>query len=197
MRGWSAANAMNSEMQMVSYELIPKIGIGPIRFGMTHREVYAAMGTTPSRILPRGKAVGEEDVSSFHFNGCFKVGYSTETFIVNFIGVFSDNGVDVVYKGIDLFNIEAEKVIALISAETPYDKELPEQGYSYVFTALELSLGRSGIPEKVEAENIDEDDLEYLEEERRKARFFDSVGLGVEGYYSVELKILLNRNKNW
>ena len=89
---------------MVSYELIPKIGIGPIRFGMTHREVYAAMGTTPSRILPRGKAVGEEDVSSFHFNGCFKVGYSTETFIVNFIGVFSDNGVDVVYKGIDLFN---------------------------------------------------------------------------------------------
>jgi uncharacterized protein YwlG (UPF0340 family) len=89
---------------MIKYELIPGRGIGPIRFGMSHREVYEAMGAKPVSVIPRGKTSGAETVSSFHNNGCFKVHYSSEDMTVEYIEVSRGDDVAVFYKGMDILN---------------------------------------------------------------------------------------------
>ena len=73
------------------------------------------------------------------------------------------------YKGIDVFGVRASDLVALVSADTPYDPSIRELGYAYVFPAIELSLWRSVMPD-----SDDDQDGQY----------FEAVGLGVAGYFS-------------
>ncbi|NWJ48967.1 MAG: hypothetical protein HXX08_24160 [Chloroflexi bacterium] len=189
-------------MEKIKYELIPSVGIGPVRFGMTHQEVYEAMGTKPSTTLPRGKAVGEEERSSFHLHNCFAVHYSTENSTVEFIEVSSDCDIDVFYKDIDFFNTEVEELLVLLTKETPYDEDDPELGYSFIFPELELSLYRPHGPEDIEplTEESSEEDIKYYEGELKRLKYIESVGLGITGYYGADwerLKEKSNQSNNY
>jgi hypothetical protein len=77
--------------------------------------------------------------------------------------------VPVTYKGISVFETEAEELIRLIALDTPYNGGDPELGYSFVFPRLELSLWRPVIPESIDDEN---------------GKYFSTIGIGRKGYYS-------------
>jgi hypothetical protein len=74
-----------------------------------------------------------------------------------------DGSIGAMYKGLDLFAIGAEDVVALISQAAPLDASQPEPGCLYTFPELEMALWRPYAPG-------DESDPE--------GHFFSVVGVG-------------------
>ena len=58
----------------------------------------------------------------------------------------------------------------------------PEQGYSFIFPKIEMSLWRQSIPEDEEDDKCKMDSEEY----EKPGTYFDTIGLGASGYFSKE-----------
>ena len=54
-------------MQKMNYQFTPHIGAGPIKFGMSPKEVHAALNETPTRSRERDRGL-REDYSEFGIN---------------------------------------------------------------------------------------------------------------------------------
>src|SRR5262249_18707060 len=140
--------------------------IGPVRLGASRGEVRTTMGSTPHRFMKTRNA--EHPTETWHDNA-FQVHYRGSPPTVDFIELANSAAFRVRYKDIDIFGTRASELVARLSAETPYDPNHRELGYSYIFPAIELSLWRQVMPES-------DDD--------RVGQFFDAVGLGIAGYFS-------------
>ena len=149
--------------QMLNYQIIPGVGIGPIKLGATRSEARLAMGSDP-RICRRF------DLDEDHwYESCFQVHYDAASDKVEFIELAASDEFSLLYNGIDVHRTPADELVALISRETPYDPNDWELGYTYAFPKIELSLWRSIMPE-----SGDDPD----------GRYFEAVGLGAPGYFS-------------
>ncbi|MCB0153961.1 MAG: hypothetical protein KDF65_04125 [Anaerolineae bacterium] len=146
------------------YFVEPLKGINPILFGMTREESRSAVGTTPFTF--RKNAFASTTDTDAYFDHCFQVFFDKE-YQVDFIELSTNDSFKVVYKGIDIFNTEAARLIESISKDADYEKRDPELGYSYIFPELELSLWRPVVPEN-------QNDLE--------GRYFSTVGIGRRGF---------------
>jgi hypothetical protein len=148
---------------MRAYEIVPSVGIGPVRLGSSREEVRAAMGTDPY-ICRRFNA----DEHHWH-QSSFQVHYDERSQTVEFIEVAQSDEFVALYKGVDVHRTKADELVAHVSADAAYDPDNWELGYSYVFRALELSLWRPIVPDSPE---------------ESEGRFFEAVGLGIYGYFS-------------
>ncbi|HTO81229.1 MAG TPA: hypothetical protein VMQ73_03295 [Methylomirabilota bacterium] len=149
---------------MLIYNIHPGIGIGPVRLGWSPAEVRTAMGSAPHRFMKT--ATSEHPTDAWD---AFHVYYRGSPPTVDFIELGKSTEFRVRYNGIDIFGTQASDLIALLSAETPYDPHDRELGYTYVFRAIGLSLWRPFMPES----ETDPD-----------GQFFEAVSLGVAGYFS-------------
>jgi hypothetical protein len=150
---------------MPDYKVIPLVGVGPVRLGMTREQVRRAM-PGPCEPFRKGRD-DEHETDAFH-DSSFQVFYGGEGPTVEFIELSSDPGVRALYGGLSVFETPADEVVARIGRDTAFDPSDPELGYSYTFPALELSLWRPVLP----VEGNDE------------GREFSTIGIGVRGYYS-------------
>lgn len=151
---------------MREYQVVPKVGIGPVKLGMHRAEVHSLMGTPPVGF--RKTETERYETDAYHQNG-FQVFYAGDEPRVEYIELSRDSGFVVYYKGIDVFGTKAEDIVNLIAQDAPFDQNDQELGYSYVFPALELCVWRPVVPES-------EDDPD--------GRYFSTIGIGVAGYYS-------------
>jgi uncharacterized protein YkuJ len=167
---------------MLNFRVIPGVGIGHIRFGFTRQEVKQAFGTEPEAVLPRDSEGHEKQ--AFYFEGTFTMEYSDKDSTVEWIAVSRNGPFKVTYNEIDLFALEVEELVNLISKETPFDKNNPLLGYSYIFPELEMALWRPSMPKDFEGDEELEGSKVWFEEDLKKSKFSETISLGIKGYYT-------------
>ena len=112
----------------------------------------------------------------------FQVFYDEDD-CVEFIELSRGGSFTVLYQGTNVFETTAEELLGVVARDTDYDKDRPEQGYSFIFPEVELSLWRQNLLED------EEDDMDG-EEYEKPGTYFDTVGVGASGYYSQETRRL-------
>ena len=146
---------------MKKFAIEPLVGVGPIKFGMTRKEVRKHIGK------PDGKIDEDRewylDGIAIDFDGDGRVA---------FIEIAESDSYQVLFNGKCLHTMKADAAVRHLEKSAPYDPENPELGYSYIFPSLEISLWRQAIP--------DEDQ----EKDDPTGRTFEAVGVGPSGYFT-------------
>jgi hypothetical protein len=147
------------------YEAMPRVGVGPVRFGMTREQVRRTIPGPRESFLKGLNA--QHEVDAFH-NGGFQIFYGGEPPVAEYIELSRDSGFRVVCHGADVVATPAGELAAVLSGDPDFDASHAELGYAYVFTNSDVSLWRPAIP-KFPADP--------------SGREFSTIGLGVAGYY--------------
>jgi hypothetical protein len=136
----------------------PLVGADGVRLGMTMDEVARVLGDPAQSRVHSTTTVGYwASGMSVHFNPSAEL-----------IEVARGMELAPTLFGAPIFETPAEELVQrLVDLGHPFDPDT-EGGHCFVFRSLQLGLWRSVVPE-------DSEDPE--------GRFFDSVGLGREGYY--------------
>ncbi len=141
---------------MVTFEIIPHVGVGPVQFGMKADELDAALGK-PERVHG----------NRYDYLSGFMVDLDESGRVV-FIELADSPNFQATYRGVNLHHTAAQDAVTFISQFDTHDADDPEVGYSYVFKKLQLSLWRGTVPE----DEADED-----------GKYFEAVGVGTDGYF--------------
>jgi hypothetical protein len=145
---------------MKTFVITPHRGIGPVRLGMSRAEVRSALRPA------RPKNVNGSD----HFyRSALVAHYEKGTERCNSLSAARSDGLGFRYlssKGLALFQTPASEVVKALRKQTPYDSKDPELGYTYTFPKLDLACWRPVMG--------------------KDGRFFDTVTLGVRGYFDTE-----------
>jgi hypothetical protein len=148
---------------MIAYEVVPHVGVGPVRLGMSRDEVRRAMPGERDSFLKGPYSKIETD--AFH-GTAFQVFYGSEPPAVEYIMLCRGQGLQAFYRGVSVFDTDADEMVRHVSLDAPFDASDWELGYSYIFPDLALSLWRSTVPQSPQ-------DME--------GRHFMTIGIGVKG----------------
>lgn len=149
----------------IVYEVIPHVGVGPVKLGMTRQDVRTVMPGPCESFLKAGEIL----VDAFHDCG-FQVFYAEgETGpTAEFIELSARFDFRAIYRGIDIFATPADQVLAHVSVDAPFDPDDPEFGYSYIFHDLDLALWRPVIQSAPD---------------EPEGREFSTIGVGIADYF--------------
>ena len=151
---------------MITYEIVPHVGVGPIKLGMTRDEVRRVM---PVPCSPYRKSQGDlHETDAFH-EYAYQVYYNGESPVVEFIEL--SDGLDYIasYRGTDVFSTPAAEMVVLVSREAAFDPDYWELGRSYTFPSIDIALWRPVLPEESDGE---------------AGIIFSTIAIGVEGYFA-------------
>ncbi|MBQ9121173.1 MAG: hypothetical protein IJY12_02280 [Clostridia bacterium] len=88
-----------------------------------------------------------------------------------------------------MFETDAEALAGLLRQRNNGEVKDTERGYSYCFVNISVGIYRESIPENV-AEMIEEAakygnslSSDEIEEERKRANYWATIGIGKGGYY--------------
>ncbi len=143
----------------------PHRGIGPIAFGMSREEVVAAMSG-----IGGGLPVSRSKDTDCFFRNAFQVSFG-DAGRADFIEVTSALSVEVVFNGIDIFDIPADELLALIQEYDEPDHELSRPPDSYIFSDLILTLWGQ--------------DKQYDHKGGQRRPMFAAVGVGAASYLAA------------
>jgi hypothetical protein len=142
----------------------PGIGIGPVRLGMTHAEVRAAIG---------GKEIKGEGSRQRIPGLGLSLEYTDSDGVVAFVE--ADGGSYAKYNAIQVFEAPAEEVVAaIVQAANLAEVSFPPRRHTYLFETLRMVLWRGTVAE---------DDQD---EEDEDGRTFQTVSVYAPGYYPEE-----------
>jgi len=144
---------------MNTIELRPLVGLGPILLGAGREDVVETLGQPEKSFQKSPKSRHKTDC---WFNGAVQVFYGGDDPTVEFVEVSAGLGTEALVFGKKVFSTEAGEIVAWIETKAARRKNDGEAECTYVFPALELSLWRADPGE----------------------RAFQTVGIGVRGYYS-------------
>jgi hypothetical protein len=153
---------------MDTYELIPRLGTGLVRFGMPRETIRNILGLPTETFR---KSVDDRYEADIYHQKGFQIFYAGEEPKVEFIQLSSNSDFEVFYKGVNIFKTKAIELVQFISKEAEFNKNDPNLGYTYTFPTLDLSLWRPIIPPSKKS---------------KEGQFFRTVGIGESGYYSSE-----------
>lgn len=160
------------------WEVNPLTGIGPLKLGMSRTELHTLLGE-PEDSFQDGP---EEPLTDTWFEEQLFVFY-TATEAVDYIEVhgFRSKYLMLELAGKDVFTTKAGELVDHIEKKgmDAYLRESPELPYGYIFPGIALSLYRPFIP--MEYEKDEQDDG------HGKGHYFETLGLGVQGYFDEEL----------
>lgn len=126
---------------MQVFDVIPHVGIGPLKLGMTQAEVRQAVAGHTVKALQGCEEVVE--------NLGLWVDYTPGFGGVNFVQAFKAKGVRVIFAGADVFDTPADQLVTRIVRQeglTPAD--FPDGRHEYLFSALRLMLWRGVVPDE-------------------------------------------------
>lgn len=150
---------------MQTLEVCPLVGVGPVLLGASREEVIHAFG--PPQESYR-KTPTSPHATDAWFDGQLQVFYAGNHPRIEFIEVSAGRLLEPVAFGVKVLGAPAVEVVGLLTQHADFDVHDPELGYSYTFPALELSLWRPYV-------------------EPPEGLTFQSVGIGVAGYYSDDV----------
>ena len=139
----------------MEFSINPHNGIGSIKLGMSRAEVREILGASFD------SSIGSLD---YYFNGSLQVEFEND--LVIFIGLALDESYVVTYFGVNVFDVEASELFALISAKEP-QKHSFEQG-EYLF------------PEQIITLYDADEQYDYLGNHQRAV--WGQIGLGSKAY---------------
>lgn len=146
---------------MKTFEIKPKIGVGPIRIGMTRAEVREHLGQ-PEADDDKREWYLEDMAINFDPSGK-----------VTFIELAESENYKATLNGKCLHDLDADEAVSHVQKIAPYDENDPEFGYTYLFPDLQISLWRPVIPDSEQDPNDS------------TGRRFEAVGVGGDGYFDI------------
>lgn len=146
---------------MLTFEIQPRIGVGPVKLGMTRSAVHEALGRPEW-----------SDKEREGFLGGFFVDFD-EAGRVEFIELAKSNEFEATFEGACLHRMKADEAMRIVSQLDHHDQNDPEVGYSYIFLKLQMSLWRGLIPE------VDQDVADH------SGRYFEAIGIGADNYFQA------------
>ena len=164
---------------MITFDVTPLVGVGPVRFGMSRQDARDALDVP---VLSFKKGPSSTSPTDAFLENAFQVFYDEDN-CVEFIELSRGGPFTILYQGTNVFETTAEELLGVVARDMGYDKDRPDQGYSFIFPEVELSLWRQSLPE-------DEEDDEYVmdgEEYEKPGTYFDTIGVGTSGYYSQKI----------
>lgn len=128
--------------------------------------------------------------SLYYFNSELRIdlGEDGKAAFIEFLGG-TDGALQPTIYGVHVFKTDADGLYKLLAEKNDGGINDRENGYSYAFLNISVGIYRESIPENIdemiaEAENegypMNEEDID---EERKKAAFWATVGIGAAGYY--------------
>ena len=173
---------------MKKIEFIPLVGIhiedlGRVPFGMDQAQVQEFLGA-PSDALD-GQYYYDELELRLDFNDLGQL-----EFIESINGPYPQK-TEVSIYGVNPFQVEADELLHILSEKNSGPVDDAEAAYCYAFLNSSVGVWRQmtveDIQEDIEAikaEGEYEENVDMLLEDLEKAKFFWTIGIGVEGYYS-------------
>jgi hypothetical protein len=143
---------------MDTVDVVPGVGVGPVRLGMARTEVHAALGPPP-QLLP--SAPGESPAEAWN-EGALRVHYSAAG-TVERVELSPGPSLRVLLEGREVSTTRVSDLVKDLYARARYEPNDPELGYRFHFPGLGLTLRRVKLPQGP-------NDME--------GRFFTSVTLG-------------------
>ncbi|UFJ40654.1 hypothetical protein LOK74_22020 [Brevibacillus humidisoli] len=152
----------------------PGIGIGPIKLGMTEREVKDTLQAFSEKYLKIDR--------HFSFYSLFKTRYDSDGKVI-FVELccYAKEHFNCLFRDIDVFNTKAEELVEMIDRISRYDRTHWEVGCTYIFPELGLTLWRPSEfkEEDMEAEWFKELRPDIQEDEMRNL-YFQTVAVWSE-----------------
>ncbi|NQT13416.1 MAG: SMI1/KNR4 family protein [Planctomycetes bacterium] len=150
-------------------EIVPHQGALPLKLGMTRKEVHGLLGKPEYSEDCEDGDLEEGEFEDAYLENGLSLDYKKEQVV--FIQISRDSGLTVTYKGTNVFETEASKIVSLVSADGSFDEKNPEFGHIYDFPELSIVFWRPIIPE----DDCDPD-----------GRYFQTACVYVAGYYDAE-----------
>jgi hypothetical protein len=163
---------------MKKFVLEPLVGVGIINLGDTKAKVYEQLGNS-------GTPDSETD---YYCNNALQIHYKNDK--VDFIEFCNDEVLEVEIYGINPFKTLADDLLALLKEKNGPVFNKREAPFSYAFKSISVGIFRESSESEV-LESIDEckkdgtyeENKDWLEEDLEKFKYFQTIGIGVKGYY--------------
>lgn len=153
--------------------------VGEICFGLSKDSVKSILGRT-------------EEINNqlYYYNVELRIDFNEDD-KVEFIECLSNDKIKPIIYEKEALSLEADELVSLLKSKNKDEIYDSESGYSYSFFHLSVGIYRDFTPNAVEEmilemkqDNTYEDNKEWLEEEYEKSKFFNTIGIGVKGYYN-------------
>ncbi|SFK44508.1 hypothetical protein [Brevibacillus centrosporus] len=150
----------------------PGVGIGPVKLGMSKKEVEECIRDCSEKFLKQYN-------NSLYIERLFKLEYDSED-NVNFIEIdaIGSSDFDCLFNEINVFKTQAEELVEEIDKISKYDREQWDLGFTYHFPELGLTLWR---PVMRKADDLKEAWFKELEpdiqEDEMRNLYFRAVSL--------------------
>lgn len=138
------------------FEIIPHVGIGPIKLGMSRDEVLKALG--------KETFSSKSNNSDYYFDNSIQIEFLNDQ--ADFIGVASNDECTITYKGQNVFDINAKELFARIN--TYEDTNHDFNAFEYVFPTQIITLWEA--------------DTQYDIKEPFDREIWGQVGIGTKLY---------------
>jgi len=155
-----------------------RIGGKEIQLGSTLGELKAALGE-PDFVHKNSQYYSELRVD---------FGADGKAEFIEFLGG-ADGALQPIIYGVPAFKTSADELYKLLAEKNGGEIDDSENGYSYAFLNISVGVYRESIPEDVE-EMISEAESEGfpmsdedIADERKKAKFWATIGIGRADYY--------------
>ena len=148
-----------------------------IYLGMTRSDVITLLGD------------GEFTHRHYYYNNEMAIDYDEDGKVefIEFLGGVDGTLQPVIY-GKPAFETLADDIVSILSDKNGNEIDDYENGCSYTFPNISVGIYRPTTPKGIEKDieemkSDGEYDVEYAEEEMRKASHWATIGIGVKGYY--------------
>lgn len=157
-----------------------RFGDDPIRLGSTADEIKTVFGE-PENV---------HNNLLYYFNSELRIdlGKDGKAEFIEFLGG-TDGALQPTIYGVPAFKTGADELYALLAEKNNGGIDDHENGYSYAFLNISVGVYRGSIPENVEEMIAEAESEGYpmseedIAEERKKAAFWTTIGIGNVGYY--------------
>jgi hypothetical protein len=163
---------------MKKFVLEPLIGIGVINLGDAKSKVHEQLGKSDN---PDGE-------TDYYYNNALQIHYKHDK--VDFIEFCNDEEIEVEIFGINPFRTTADDLLILLKEKNGPVFNKREAPFSYAFKSISVGIFRESSENEI-LESIDEckkdgtyeENKEWLLEDLEKFKYFQTIGIGVKGYY--------------
>lgn len=169
---------------MQKIKIIPLVGI---EFDDITIALYSSCEDVKNLL---GEPYSTQDDSLYYFNNELRFDFDDDGKVefIEFLGSIDGELQPIIYD-VPAFQSKADTLYNILREENRGDIDDSEDGYSYGFLNISVGVYRSSIPKDVEEMIKEADeagepmDAGDIEEERRKADYWSTIGIGIKDYY--------------
>ena len=168
-------------------EVVPFVGIGKVKLGMTKEECRQALKVTPHNQPKYSIGSINFPESDYFLDSSIQVSYDTDLGTVEWIGVNDSITFTILYREIDLFKTPIEEIVERTKKYGALNTEDEELGYTFCFPELGICYWRPAKTEDVDEglDEVDEDEREYMLQDIERSKYCKQISIFKDGYWDT------------